>query len=77
MSSELLSGISGLLDEEELLEVTIKETLLDDDEFFASSVELENKTMKTPAQIPRRTIIINMYITIIERGILGVGIFPL
>ena len=66
-----------LVDETELLEVSISGKLLVDEDFFASSVTFENRTMKTPAHSPKSTIIINMYITTIERGIFGIGFFLL
>ncbi|MGN0670529.1 MAG: hypothetical protein ACI4JZ_08260 [Oscillospiraceae bacterium] len=61
----------------ELLEVSINGKLLVDEDFFASSVTFENRTMKTPVQSPKSTIIISMYITTIERGTFGIGFFLL
>lgn len=76
----LISDIELLVETElcvELLEVSINGKLLVDEDFFASSETFENRTMKTPAHSPKSTIIINMYITTIERGTFGIGFFLL
>ena len=76
-SSELLVSLEKLLVDVEPLGVSISESPLVDEDLFDSSEMFENRTMKTPAQSPRSTIIISMYITTIERGIFGIFFFPL
>ena len=57
---ELLVSLEELLVDVEPLGVSISESPLVDEDLFDSSEMFENRTMKTPAQSPRSTIIISM-----------------